>query len=127
MNSGMQRAGWRRSAIALVCGYGLLLHAVLLALGSGLAAAPSPLPQHVLCLPSGASGPDGQGKPEHGPLCCALGCLAGANAVPPAPAAFLPSRSTDFAAASFQPAPQPAVAFGHLAYPLGARAPPVPA
>lgn len=121
----MQRAGWKRSAVALLCTYGLILHAVLLALGSGLAAAPSPLPQHVLCLPSGASGPDSQGKPQHGPLCCALGCLAGANAAPPAPAAFLPLRGSDFVETSFQPASQPAATFGRLSYPLGARAPPV--
>lgn len=125
MGMRMQQSSWRRSAIALLCTYGLILHAVLLALGSGLAAAPSPLPQHVLCLPSGATGGDSQGKPEHGPLCCALGCLASANAIPPVPVMVLPLRSGDFVEAAPPAAPQAAATFGHLAYPLGARAPPI--
>jgi len=120
----MQRTGWKRSAVALLCSYGLILHAVLLALGSGLAAAPSPLPQHVLCLPSGGSGPDAPGQPEHGPICCALGCLASGTALPPAANGFLPLRHADFAEAAFLPPPAPAALPGRLAYPLGARAPP---
>lgn len=121
----MQRAGWIRSAVSLLCTYGLVLHAVLLALGSGLAAAPPPLPQHVLCLPSGASGPDAPGKPEHGPICCALGCLASANALPPAAGIFLPLRNDHFAEAAFLPPTTPAALSGRPTYPLGARAPPV--
>lgn len=121
----MQTAGWKRGAVALLCTYALVLHAVLLALGSGLAAAPSPLPQHVLCLPSGASGLDAPGKPEHGPICCALGCLASANALPPAAGTFLPLLNSDFAEAAFLPPSAPAALPGRLTYPLGARAPPV--
>ncbi|RDJ23248.1 hypothetical protein DWF00_21665 [Bosea caraganae] len=121
----MQAAGWKRGAVALLCTYALILHAVLLALGSGLAAAPSPLPQHVLCLPSGGSGPDTQqGKSEHGPICCALGCLASANGVPPVAGTALPLRLARVAEARFLPHAAPAVPPGRPVYPLGARAPP---
>lgn len=121
----MQAAGWKRGTVALLCTYALVLHAVLLALGSGLSAAPSPLPAHVLCAPGGTSVPASPGKPEHSPICCALGCLASANALPPAASAFLPVRNGRSAEAAFLPPPAPASLPGRLAYPLGARAPPI--
>ncbi|WP_439498803.1 hypothetical protein [Bosea sp. (in: a-proteobacteria)] len=125
----MKRSGWGRGIIAVTCAYALIFNAILLALGAGLVAAPSPFPQHVLCAPGGSSEPSapaGQGQEQdQSKSCCALGCLANAAGTPPPAASALPRRLGYAAAATFFHPPATVAATGGIAYPLGARAPPV--
>lgn len=118
-------ASWKRGGVALLCTYALILHAVLLALASGLAAGPSPLPTHILCAPGGTSAPDAPAKPEHNAPCCTAGCLASATGIPPVAIGIVPLRPVRLAEARLQIPPAPAALPGRFAYPLGARAPPV--
>lgn len=119
---------WRRSVIALVALYVLVLQTTLVALAAGLSAQPSSGLVHPLCTPGQTApfdpAPDSGGAKL--PDCCAALCLSAAIALPPAsPATTLVTR-------------QPVLSFaGNLkgeqvsspsapGYPLGARAPPVP-
>jgi hypothetical protein len=124
---GMRRqAGWRRGAIALVAVYVLILQGVLAALSAGLAAQRPPGLPHVLCSPTSQAQPATPDSPAPAPDCCGTGCLSVATALPPVGLNFVRKRL----------APPVAIAFvrpnllrhGHarLAYPLGARAPPIP-
>jgi hypothetical protein len=122
------RINWRRSAIALVAVYVLILQTTLVALAAGLSAQPSPGLVHPLCAPGQTApfdpAPDSGGAKL--PDCCATLCLSAAIALPP------PSPSTAFVAR------KPVLAFARNlpfeqvstppapGYPLGARAPPVP-
>lgn len=117
-------ARWGRGILAVLCAYALILNAVLLSIGAGLSAGPSPFPQHVLCAPGGSSEPTAPASPEQSKTCCALGCLASASGAPPVAAAALPlQRSISVARGVIAP-PAARVATGRSLYPLGARAPP---
>jgi hypothetical protein len=124
MGGTVKRSGWGRGVIAVTCAYALILNAILLALGAGLAAAPSPFPQHVLCAPGGSSEPSTPAGQDQSKSCCALGCLANAAGTPPPAASALPLRFGHAAAAAFVQPPAAFAATGGIAYPLGARAPP---
>jgi hypothetical protein len=119
---------WRRSAIALVAVYVLVLQTTLVALAAGLSAQPSAGLVHPLCAP-GQTAPFDP-APENGgatlPDCCATLCLSAAIALPPpSPGAAFVARGSARSVALHLPAEQvsspPAPG-----YPLGARAPPVP-
>lgn len=118
---------WRRSAIALIAVYVLILQTTLVALAAGLSAQPSAGLVHPLCAP-GQTAPFDP-TPDSGarlPDCCATLCLAAAVAPPPpSPTAVFVPRRPAVAFARHLPAEQasPPSAPG---YPLGARAPPLP-
>ncbi len=119
---------WRRSAIALVAVYVLVLQTTLVALAAGLSAQPSPGLLHPLCAP-GQTAPVDPAPSSGGatlPDCCATLCLSAAIALPPAsPATILVAREPARSFARNLPAEQvssPSVSGS----PLGARAPPVP-
>lgn len=128
MTGAAGRMNWRRSAIALIAVYVLILQTTLVALAAGLSAQPSAGLVHPLCAPGQTApfdpAPDSSGAKL--PDCCASLCLSTAIALPPAsPATTLVAR-------------QPARSFADNltgeqvsspsapGYPLGARAPPVP-
>ncbi len=117
-------ARWGRGIVAVLCAYALILNAVLLSIGAGLSAAPSPFPQHVLCAPGGSSEPTAPASPEQSKTCCALGCLASASGAPPVAAAVLALHRSIIIAADFASPPAQRATIGRSLYPLGARAPP---
>lgn len=119
---------WRRSAIALVAVYVLVLQTTLVALAAGLSAQPSPGLLHPLCSPGQTvpiePGPDSGGARL--PDCCATLCLSAAIALPPtSPATLLITRLPVLAFAGDLPGAQVSIPPAP-GYPLGARAPPVP-
>ncbi|MGO4665561.1 hypothetical protein [Bosea sp. 2RAB26] len=117
-------ARWGRGIVAVLCAYALILNAVLMSIGAGLSAAPSPFPRHVLCAPGGSSEPTAPASPEQSKTCCALGCLAGSSGAPPVAAAALPLRRSISVARDVTYPPAPRIDSGRSVYPLGARAPP---
>lgn len=119
---------WRRSAIALVAIYVLVLQTTLVALAAGLSAQPSAGLVHPLCAPGQTApfdpAPDSGGAKL--PDCCATLCLSAAIALPPpSPAAIFVPRRPVLAFARNLPAEQVSSPSAP-GYPLGARAPPVP-
>lgn len=119
---------WRRSAIALVAVYVLVLQTTLVALAAGLSAQPSTGLPHPLCAP-GQTAPADPAQDNGGarlPDCCATLCLSAAIALPPAsPAAVFVAREPVRSFASNLPAEQVSSPSASGS-PLGARAPPVP-
>lgn len=128
MTGAAGRMNWRRSAIALIAVYVLVLQTTLVALAAGLSAQPSAGLVHPLCAPGQTApfdpAPDSSGAKL--PDCCASLCLSTAIALPPPsptadPAAHRPvlafARSLSAEQVSSPSAP---------GSPLGARAPPVP-
>ncbi len=117
---------WRRSAIALVAVYVLVLQTTLVALAAGLSAQPSPDLVHPLCAPGQTAPADPAPDRDSArlPDCCATLCLSAAIALPPvAPASVFVAREPARSFARKLPAEQvssPSVP----GYPLGARAPP---
>lgn len=129
MAGAAKRADWRRSAIALLAAYVLVLQTTLTALASGLAAQPDPFLAHPLCAPgqTAPADPAQQGGKTDLPACCAALCLSLATTLPPPNAptiAALPAPR--FATFSHARADEAAPAAPRT-YPLGARAPPFPA
>ncbi|RYE33667.1 MAG: hypothetical protein EOP23_07845 [Hyphomicrobiales bacterium] len=117
---------WRRSAIALVAVYALVLQTTLIALAAGLSAQPFAGLVHPLCAP-GQTAPFDP-APESGgaklPDCCATLCLSAAIALPPpSPASVFVPRRPALAFARHLPSEQIS-APPAPGYPLGARAPP---
>ncbi len=119
---------WRRSAIALVAVYVLVLQTTLVALAAGLSAQPSSGLVHPLCAP-GQTAPIDPAPDSGGarlPDCCATLCLSAAIALPPtSPATILVARLPVLAFAGDLPGAQVSIPSAP-GYPLGARAPPVP-
>jgi hypothetical protein len=117
---------WRRSAIALVAVYVLVLQTTLVALAAGLSAQPSPSLVHPLCAP-GQTAPADPASDSGGatlPDCCATLCLSAAIALPPpSPVAVFLARQPAGSFARNLPAEQ-VRAPAAPGYPLGARAPP---
>lgn len=119
---------WRRSAIALVAVYVLVLQTTLVALAAGLSAQPSAGLVHPLCAPGQTAPVDP--APDSGgaklPDCCASLCLSAAITLPPpSPATALVVRRPALAFAGYLPAEQVSSPSAPGS-PLGARAPPVP-
>ena len=117
---------WRRSAIALVAVYVLILQTTLVALAAGLSAQPSPGLVHPLCTPGQTAPVDP--APDSGgaklPECCTTLCLSAAIALPPpSPVAVFLARQPALSFARNLPAEQVRVPAAQV-YPLGARAPP---
>jgi hypothetical protein len=129
MAGAAKRAEWRRSAIALLAVYVLVLQTTLTALASGLAAQPDPFLAHPLCAP-GQTAPADPAQPDGKtdlPPCCAAFCLSLATTLPPPgePAiAALPAPG--FVAIRLARMDEAGPAAPRT-YPLGARAPPFPA
>lgn len=117
---------WRRSAIALVAVYVLILQTTLVALAAGLAAQPSAGLVHPLCAP-GQTAPFDPASDSGGaklPDCCATLCLSAAIALPPpSPAAIPVVRLPVLAFPGKLPAEQVSSPSAPGS-PLGARAPP---
>ena len=117
---------WRRSAIALVAVYVLVLQTTLVALAAGLSAQPSAGLVHPLCAPGQTApfDPASDSGDTTLPDCCATLCLSAAIALPPAsPAAVFVARKPARSFARYLPAEQVSSPFAP-GYPLGARAPP---
>jgi hypothetical protein len=120
------RMNWRRSAIALVAVYVLVLQTTLVALATGLSAQPAPGLVHPLCAPGQTApfdpAPDSGGAKL--PDCCATLCLSAAIALPPpSPATIFVERQPVRSFARNLPAEQVSSPSAP-GYPLGARAPP---
>jgi hypothetical protein len=118
---------WRRSAIALVAVYVLVLQTTLIALAAGLSAQPSSGLVHPLCAPGQTApfdpAPDSSGAKL--PDCCATLCVSAAIALPPtSPATILVARPPILAFSGNLPGEQVS-SLSAPGYPLGARAPPV--
>lgn len=127
MTGAAGRMNWRRSAIALIAVYVLILQTTLVALAAGLSAQPSAGLVHPLCAPGQTAPfdpvPDGSGAKL--PDCCATLCLSAAIALPPtSPATVLVARLPVLAFPGNLPAEQVSSPSAP-GYPLGARAPPV--
>lgn len=119
---------WRRSAIALVAIYVLVLQTTLVALAAGLSAQPTAGLVHPLCAP-GQTAPFDPAPDSGGarlPDCCATLCLSAAIALPPpSPAGVFVARKPALAFVRGLSAEQVSSPSAP-GYPLGARAPPVP-
>ncbi|WP_306225639.1 hypothetical protein [Bosea beijingensis] len=127
MTGAAGRMNWRRSAIALVAVYVLILQTTLVALAAGLSAQPSSGLLHPLCAPGQTAPVDP--TPDSGgaklPDCCSTLCLSGATALPPPSPATVPvAREPARSLVRNLPAEQVSSPSAP-GYPLGARAPPV--
>ncbi len=128
MTGTVGQMNWRRSAIALVAVYVLVLQTTLVALAAGLSAQPSPGLVHPLCTPGQTAPADP--APDSGgaklPDCCASLCLSAAIALPPpSPATALVLRRPALTFERSLPTEQVSSPSAPGS-PLGARAPPVP-
>jgi hypothetical protein len=124
------QAGWRRTAIAVLLGYALIIQALWSQAGLVRAAeAAASDPMSALCaVASGRTDPMGPAAPDrpHGDLCCILACAAaGAGTAWPAvlPTGAAVPAPGEIAPALLQSAPQ-AVAETRLPRRFNARAPP---
>lgn len=117
----------RRTAIAVIAAYALVLQAMLLAFAAGL----HPVPAHggggaalaVMCNPTGSGVPDQPARHDAGSLCCIVGCAAHGAAAPAATLAGFGERSWERPLRAS--APRSPNAPRRAALPVGARAPPV--
>ena len=117
----------RRTAIAVIAAYALVLQAMLLAFAAGL----HPVPAHAdgrdalaaMCAITDAGAPEQPLGHDPNSLCCVLGCAAHGAATPTATLAALGERSWERPVRAS--APRFADAPRRAALPVGARAPPV--
>lgn len=126
MAGAAKRADWRRSAIALLAVYVLVLQTTLTALASGLAAQPDPFLAHPLCAPgqTAPADPAQQSGKSDLPACCAALCLSFATTLPPPGAPAVTALPTSHFVAIRLARTDEASPAVPRAYPLGARAPP---
>jgi hypothetical protein len=120
--------GWKRSLLASLLAYALVVQGALLALSGAMHVRAAELPPAILCLKADDSGSAHRpGQPDHAAdhnLCCLAGCSSGPGAAGPLPvAASLADRLS--AAMALEPGRASADrVIAPSLPPVGSRAPP---